>query len=116
MAMLSLPLMQSLLPNSTEANLPICCRKGGHHHCSMSEAAAKQASEGIHSAAAKCPFYPQSGTGEPTYPNTLGLAPAAQFYASVSSHPAAGHAQTSAQFRISYARSSQKRGPPSFLS
>ena len=68
----------------------------------------------VHSVAAKCCSYPKA-TAATTDTNIGAPVNSAAIFAAIVSHPAV-HAQTEARYRISFARSSQKRGPPAFLS
>ena len=95
------------------SKLPSCCKKGGTHHCSMDTDAAPSGPS-VKSIAAKCPFYPAGATasfvikaGAPSETRIV--------FASVLIHPA-GAAQAEAQYRISFDRASQKRGPPALHS
>jgi hypothetical protein len=100
------PLLDS---DAVEASLPACCRRAGKHHCTVSNAASEQ-SRGIGIVAEKCPYSP----GAPAVTHLSVFAPPAgdAVFAGLVRHPAI-HAQTAAQYRISFDRSRQKRGPPS---
>jgi hypothetical protein len=110
LAMFSFSLIASAALNTSESNLPECCRKGGKHKCVMSTDA--RDSPGMRSMAEKCPSPP--GRGETLVP---GAEPVRQSVAvvAVTSHPA-GIVQTEARYRASFSRTRQKRGPPSLLS
>jgi hypothetical protein len=98
------------------SKLPPCCRKNGQHHCSMDPAVHdEQASAtAIQSVSAKCPLFPNGGAAPAS--GVAGVPrPAVLFFAAIASHPTA-HAQTEAQFRVSFSRTRQKRGPPTLLS
>lgn len=93
------------------SNLPECCRRNGAHHCAagmMADSAARTVS----TIAPRCPNFPKaiaaplphSFTPEPTRSNGTPL------YA----HPTAAP-QTAARYRVAFARSRQKRGPPIVL-
>jgi hypothetical protein len=92
---------------SAASSLPQCCRRNGAHHCmaGMTDGAERSFSR----IAPKCPDYPRAAA-----------VPSSQFFAAAGSgaagaplftHPASAP-QTGARYRISYARSRQKRGPP----
>lgn len=110
----SLALISPLFASDVvQASLPACCRRVGKHHCSMPEAgpdSRQRTSVGI--IAEKCPYAPAA----PAAFHLLVFAPPASdaVFAALISHPAV-HAQTAAQYRISFDRSRQKRGPPTFF-
>jgi len=111
MLLFSLPLVLPLFsPSMAEATLPVCCRRGGRHQCAMpSEGANRGSDVGIVSD--KCPYTPATSAILllPSFtPST-----AASIFAGVTRHPAISP-QTDAQLRISFDRSRQKRGPPSY--
>ncbi len=111
----SLSLITPALFADSESKLPACCRKDGKHHCAMMDMGTEQSKEpALKNRETKCPFFPS-----PAPPEAFGKAvahhPGDIFYASILSHPAA-HAQTEARYRVSFSRSSQKRGPPSLFS
>lgn len=62
----SFPLVSPLLALSanSDANLPVCCRRNGVHHCGMkvqrSNTSAHQVS--VFTISTKCPFYPRPAT------------------------------------------------------
>ena len=62
----SLPLASPLLALSanSDANLPICCRRNGAHHCQMKmqRTNASAGRDVISSIPVKCPFYPRAAT------------------------------------------------------
>jgi len=105
----SFSLISPLLASDVvQANLPACCRRAGKHHCAMPDSNSKQGrSVGIVSE--KCPCIPPATTAL----HLLVFAPPAKaaVFAGLIAHPAI-HAQTVAQYRISFDRSRQKRGPP----
>jgi hypothetical protein len=96
--------------------LPACCRRSGIHKCGMAAALGHSVSSSesaTQTVSGKCPF---SSTRRPE-----GLVSVASLpfptripFAYLLNHPAV-HPQTEALFRISFERSRQKRGPPSFL-
>ncbi|HLH36648.1 MAG TPA: hypothetical protein VKX41_18395 [Alloacidobacterium sp.] len=97
-------------PNATAANLPLCCRRMGSHHCGVpSDGTGAARSIRISIIAEKCPC----GSAAPAAFHLTILAPPSSGagFAEIVSHPAI-HAQTLAQYRISFDRSRQKRGPP----
>jgi hypothetical protein len=105
-----LPLAAPLwMPSAAEASLPACCRRDGKHHCAISTESASQG-QNVKIIAAKCPYAP----AVPAAIHFLVLAPSprAASFAELIAHPAI-HPQTEAQYRISFDRGRQKRGPPS---
>jgi hypothetical protein len=98
-----------LASDAVEASLPACCRRAGKHHCAFTDAGSEQG-RNISLIAEKCPYAP----GAPaTFHFSIFAPPASDaVFAGLFSHPAI-HAQTAAQYRISFDRSRQKRGPPS---
>jgi hypothetical protein len=108
--LLGLPLAGPLfMPDMAEASIPACCRRGGKHHCAMSEGMAQQQEHAISVMAEKCPYAPAVA---PVFHLTT-FAPSTDtaIFAEVVSHPAV-HAQTEARHRVSFDRARQKRGPP----
>ena len=89
------------------STLPACCRRNGAHRCSASRGS--ESGPSVH--AARCASYP-SAKALPIA-RTVTLASSSQrVFAEIVAHPAT-HPQTEARFRISFSRTSQKRGPPS---
>lgn len=101
----ALPLLGA---NAADAELPVCCRRNGKHHCAMMrEFSPSKVSVGT--VREKCPYSiaPPATIILPAY-----IPPAsASIFAGVTRHPAVA-AQVEAQFRISFDRARQKRGPP----
>jgi hypothetical protein len=112
LAIFSFSLISPAVFAAPDAKLPSCCARGGKHHCSTPDSSHSESSgpaaRGIQQ---RCPYYP-SGAATPVHSFAAIHAGAMTFYAALVSHPAA-HAQTAARYRISFSRSSQKRGPPS---
>ncbi len=111
LALFSFPLIVPMLRADAASNLPACCRRQGIHHCSMPSDAA--------SGAALSPVQPKCSG----YPSTIGVH-GNWNVALLKDSPSAGtallsypsvEARTEAQYRVSFSRSRQKRGPPSFL-
>ena len=74
-AMFSLPLIAPVLLADTDSNLPACCRRGGQHHCAMSNIADQSFGTGMRAVQPRCPLFPKTGSagislenGLPGYP------------------------------------------------
>jgi hypothetical protein len=100
------------LGQTADANVPVCCRRNGKHHCAMSMAestAANQTRTLVGAPPEKCPYCPSSMA-------TTGHAPLAFAAASTvlgtTDTLTVVLAQTESKWRISRDRSRQKRGPP----
>ena len=108
----SLSLIAPLVaPEAAEASLPACCRRDGKHHCAMSDIGAQQGKR-VSIVAEKCPYAPAAPVA---FHLSVFSSPANDsVFAALVSHPAV-HAQTAAQYRISFDRSRQKRGPPTLF-
>jgi hypothetical protein len=100
-----------LASDAVDASLPACCRRAGKHHCAFTDGGTQQG-RSIDLIAEKCPYAP----GAPAAFHLAAFAPPASdaLFAGLVSHPSI-HAQTAAQYRISFDRSRQKRGPPSLI-
>jgi hypothetical protein len=94
-----------------ESNLPVCCRRGGAHHCMLVTSQRMRMDDGpaVSEKPQQCPYFPKSLPATQHAP--LFLAPSAVFFSQTISHPT-GTAQTRARLRIARDRSRQKRGPP----
>jgi len=66
--------------------------------------------QALQAAPQHCPYYP-TGSAVPVHSFAAVPQSAQTFFAAIQSHPAV-HAQTEARYRVSFSRSSQKRGPP----
>lgn len=115
MSIFGLGLIAPLLSAGSGASLPLCCREKGKHHCAMKMAQSLQnrAHSTVSNIGEKCPYFPKTWT---IAANSQTFLPRGRqlFFGDVLSHPAV-QAQTEARYRISFSRSRQKRGPPSFL-
>jgi hypothetical protein len=113
----SLSLIAPALIANSASNVPACCRKDGQHHCSMlnmGEQQGRPSGPEFKSLGSKCPFFLQGGAAPAS--GKLGtMSPSGVFFAAIVSHPTA-HAQTQAQYRVSFSRAWQERGPPALLS
>ena len=109
LSMISFWLSVPAFASSGEPQLPACCRAKGLHKCGMRT----PHSENVPAIANRCPYYPSvdsiavGGSAPlPVIAHTLAMRQAAV--------PSV-QAQAGALYRISFARSSQKRGPPTLL-
>jgi hypothetical protein len=109
LTLFALPFALPLFANSaSDANLPVCCRRDGKHHCAAMVVGRSQ-STSMRTVGEKCPYSiaPPAILVLPSFrPST-----AASIFAAIVQHPAAAP-QIEAQWRISFDRSRQKRGPP----
>jgi hypothetical protein len=97
-----------------DSNLPACCRRDGKHHCAMMDMLEKQqenAGPSWKTVAKKCPLFPRGTMA--FFADQSTPPPATGFAGSLSGHSVV-RAQTEVLFHISYSRTRQKRGPPSF--
>ena|ERR1700733_4832980 len=112
LALFSFPLILPILRLDAASSLPSCCRREGKHHCSMDSAATYQ--QGLSPIQPKCSNYPST------------LAVRGNLNVAVFKHPpticasllsySSAPAQAEAQYRVSFSRSRQKRGPPVLFS
>jgi hypothetical protein len=96
---------------AADANLPICCRRNGKHHCAM---ASMDSSTGRSTSivAERCPY--SIATPPMLVLRSFTPSIAASVFAGITHHPAIA-AQTEAQWRVSFDRTRQKRGPPTLI-
>jgi hypothetical protein len=100
---------------ASESQLPECCRRLGQHHCVLMGASTQDESSGpaVKNGGDRCPFFPVGwSVSAHQYPLFWGATRV--ILTSLVSHPV-GQTQIQARYRISFSRSSQKRGPPSFF-
>ena len=105
------PLAAPLFAASGEAQLPACCRKAGAHHCMMG---AMDESEGPRVVAYRdrCPAFPKGSM--PSHTQDWSIAgPSVEIARFAVMNPSLP--QIEAQYRISFSRSRQKRGPPAVV-
>jgi hypothetical protein len=111
--LIGLPLFASFLPFNAATTLPVCCRRSGQHHCmgAMPESAATDQGPAV--VAPRCPRFPAASL----LPQTLAFVAydANSTGIDLFVRPAA-LPQAEARYRIAFARSRQKRGPPVLLS
>jgi hypothetical protein len=109
----SFPLVSPLLALSanSDANLPICCRRNGAHHCQLkmqrSNTSAHQIT--ISTIPTQCPFYP--GPATLVRHNDARLHASTRLFAASVDH-ASVKAPTYAHVLIALDTAWQKRGPP----
>jgi len=100
-----------------DSNLPACCRRDGKHHCAMMDMADAQdalSSKVVKLWGPRCPNFPTTWGFPQTFQTALAAVPQPAFAWVL--QQSAVPAQAEAGYRISFCRSRQKRGPPSFLS
>jgi hypothetical protein len=90
-----------------ERNLPACCRAGGKHHCA---AGGHQSSSGPALQSGACPRFSIEQAAPPA-PLAGEVKLSQAIFAAIVSHPTA-QPQDEAFGRVSFDRSSRKRGPP----
>jgi hypothetical protein len=89
-------------------SLPQCCRRNGSHHCDSGKTA-DSGSRAVSSIAPKCSNWPKSTAA--AWPNHLAPPHTQVVRIPLYAHPESAP-QTEARYRVSFARSRQKRGPP----
>jgi hypothetical protein len=107
-----LPLVSPLFAASAaDANVPVCCRRNGEHHCIMAKIAQRSAGEPkAASIQARCPYNlaAPAAVNLPFVPDEIRTA----IFADAIGDPARS-TQSQVRIRIPFDRSHQKRGPPS---
>jgi hypothetical protein len=101
--------------SGNESKLPACCRKDGKHKCGMtgmSTVVSDSTTDRIRVSPlrSKCPSFP-SGAQAPVHTDAVFTEPVSNVISLAWVDPG-GVPQTAALYRMSYLRSSQKRGPP----
>jgi hypothetical protein len=94
---------------SSGLTAPQCCRKNGKHHCQMHVAHESDSGPAFSSIAEKCPCCPHATFALQAHSYIPSIA--GSIYAALIQHPGVSP-QTEANYRVSYDRSRQKRGPP----
>ena len=97
-----------------EAKLPPCCRRDGKHGCGMKMKTTAASTGVAWRTNSRCSMFGKAGV-TPAMSKAIVAAPAETLAVSLVSHPSAVE-QVEARYRVSFSRSKQKRGPPSFLS
>jgi hypothetical protein len=115
LALFSFPLIAPMLRADAASSLPACCRRAGKHHCATASASGDTASgPALKAIQPKCSNYPSTiavprGSSVAFFKNSPSIS------ASLLSYPSVD-ARTEAQYRVSFSRSRQKRGPPVLFS
>lgn len=110
--LMSAPIAFALPGREAQSRVPMCCRKGGRHHCSAMQTESSSTAGPTWSALPQhCPLYPGQAPLVVVDAKLFVPAPRAALFAAIWSHPAI-QAQTEALYRISFDRSRLKRGPP----
>jgi len=91
----------------SSSSLPQCCRRSGAHHCSGEMASGTERS--LSRIGSQCPLFPKAMAVPAAHEFTVAVARGEE--TAVFVHPTAAP-QTEARYRIAFARSRQKRGPP----
>lgn len=116
---LGLPIAGPMLRTDAASSLPSCCRREGKHRCSMESGGDSGGAETASGPALlaiqpRCSNYPSASTVPGSW-NIALLKNSPSIGASLLNYPSV-EAQTEAQYRVSFSRSRQKRGPPALLS
>jgi hypothetical protein len=114
LVLFSFPLILPVLRADPASNLPSCCRRAGKHHCSLDAAPIMPEGRALDPVQAKCANYPAM-SGVPFNGNVPFVDNSRSICASLVSYPSV-EARMEVQYRVSFSRSRQKRGPPAFLS
>jgi hypothetical protein len=109
LAAFGLPAVAPLLAlgQDAEANLPLCCRRNGAHHCTMGMAQ----DSSTPAVSARCASFPQPSAVAPslTFTALIATQPLLKLPSAMLTAPA----QAETQRRISRERCRHTRGPPS---
>jgi len=108
--LLSFTLAAPLFAIDSANSLPECCRRTGRHHCAANMA--PPADRSVNSIGPRCPAFPRA-TAAPTLHDCTPVI-SSSLAIPIFVHPSASP-QTEARYRIAFARSRQKRGPPASL-
>lgn len=109
--LLGFTLTAPLFVATTPATVPECCRRNGMHQC-MGQMIDPDAGHAFLAVAAKCPRFPVASPA----PRLDRLVPNRALSAGIPPFVRpASLLQTEARYRVAYARSRQKRGPPVIL-
>jgi hypothetical protein len=114
LAVFSFPLIAPAIFADVQSNLPECCRRTGKHHCAMTMDEAPSTGVSFRSVQPRCPLY-SGALSTPAGEYVAILKRSGAIVGALVSHPAI-QLQVEAGYRVSFNRSSQKRGPPVVLS
>jgi hypothetical protein len=111
LALFTIPLIVPALHTNGDSSLPECCRRGGKHHCAMSDM--EQESPGgsaLKAIQPRCPLFPGSSTA-PGFAGTI-LPAALRLFIAPQSFTTPLHASNDV-YTVYRGFSVPKRGPPS---
>jgi hypothetical protein len=110
-----LPLLAPMISAEAEAQdgVPVCCRRGGAHHCMGGMAVAGDGVAQVRGPRVMCPYQQRAVTA--VHHEQMGIVAAAGSVV-VGVRAPGVVAQAECLWRISFDRSRQKRGPPSLNS
>jgi len=114
LAVFSLPLIAPAILADAESQLPECCRRNGKHHCAMMMDNASTTGVTVRTVQPRCPLYP-GAPAAPAGDSAAVLKSSGAIFGAIVSHTAI-QLRTEAGHRVSFSRSTHKRGPPVFLS
>jgi hypothetical protein len=109
LAAFGLPVVAPVLAlgQDLEANLPVCCRRNGTHHCGMM---GMERDSGAPTFSARCSSFPQQSAPAPTLKRVAFIVTQPLLRLPLTTLTTPARAET--QRRISRERSRQTRGPP----
>ncbi|HWZ31332.1 MAG TPA: hypothetical protein VNX18_08370 [Bryobacteraceae bacterium] len=111
LALFTIPLIVPALHANGDSSLPECCRRGGKHHCAMSDMAQESpGAPSVKAIQAKCPLFPRTSTA-PGFGGTI-LPAALHLYNAPQSFTATLHTSNDV-YTVYRGFSNSKRGPPS---
>jgi len=113
LVLFSFPLIFPILRLDASQSLPSCCRREGKHHCSMGAGSTIQEVPTLSAVPSKCSSYPSTIAVHGNW-NVAFLKNSPSIATSLVSYPPV-ETRAEAQYSVSFSRSRQKRGPPSFL-
>ena len=113
LAVFSFPLIAPVLLAKSDSDLPECCRRGGQHHCAMSNMADHAAETAFRAIQPKCPLFPKAGVAAASFQN--GLPGSAAQIGALPVLRLAKRKTIENIPQIALRGSTQKRGPPSDL-
>ncbi len=112
-AVFSFPLIAPVLLANADSNLPACCRRGGQHHCAMSNMADQDSGAAIRAVQSTCPLFPKAGAAGVSFEN--GLPGSSVQIGALTLLRSANRKTNENLHQIALRGSTQKRGPPSGL-